>query len=459
MLKLHQIYLKKFILLFIFLFLTIGFIIYYWVKDFYISQTIRSLLNNIELVSYDIDNLNYIDNISSRIKKDLNIRLTIINENGKVISESHEDKKKMDNYKYKKEILESNSKDYGFIIRYSKTIKKDLIYVVKKYNKKSKTYYIRMGREIETINDKILSLAIKILSVLTIFFISLFFITYKISIQIQDETNKILNFLLNLTKKRKKSYIHSEFSKEFLQITKLLSKVSVVLTKKDKQKEKYTSKLKKLNKQKDDIISAISHEFKNPISIINGYTQTLLEDKDINKQIQHKFLQKIYKSGVRLTELIDTLRLSIKLDEGKQSLQYVDIDMAKFLNENIETIKLNYKNRDIVLEIKNDIKLKADKILLSVAVLNLIENALKYSEDKVKVILDTKSISIIDKGIGISSEDIKKITDKFYRVSSNGWNNSLGLGLSIVLNIINIHNFKLDIKSIQNEGSSFIIYI
>lgn len=314
-----------------------------------------------------------------------------------------------------------------------------------------------MGRELEPINDKISSLAIKSTLVLTIFFGFLFFLIYKISIQIQDETNKILNFLLNLTKKRKNSYIYSEFSQEFSKITKLLTKVAVVLTKKDKQKSKYTSKLKKANKQKDDIISAISHEFKNPISIINGYSQTLIEDKDINKQIHDKFLTKIYKSGVRLTELIDTLRLSIKLDEGKQPLQYKEINISRFLNENIETIKLNYKNRDIILDIKNDITLKADETLLSIAVLNLIENALKYSEDEVKVILDKSSISIIDKGIGIPSENIEKITNKFYRVSSNGWNNSLGLGLSIVLNIINIHNFKLDIKSKENEGSTFSI--
>ncbi|MEA3314417.1 MAG: ATP-binding protein [Campylobacterota bacterium] len=456
--KIHQIYLRKFIVLFAVLFLTLGLIIYYWVKDFYISQTTTSLLHNIELVSYDIDNLNHINNIASRIKKDLNIRLTVIDEDGLVVSESHENKKNMDNHKYREEILEANSKEYGSIIRYSTTIKKDLIYVVKKY-KKSQTYYIRMAREIETINDKISSLVIKTIMVLTIFFGFLFFITYKISIQIQDETNKVLSFLLNLTKKRKNSYINSEFSKEFSQITQLLSKVSVILTKKDKQKAKYTAKLKQSNQQKDDIISAISHEFKNPISIINGYTQTLLEDTNINKQIQNKFLKKIYKSGVRLSELIDTLRLSIKLDEGKQPLQYKEIDMPKFLNENIETLKLNYKNRDISLEIKENIKLKADETLLSIAVSNLIENALKYSEGEVEVILDKSSISIIDKGIGISSEDIEKITNKFYRVSSNGWNNSLGLGLSIVLNIINIHSFKLDIKSKENEGSTFSINI
>jgi len=458
MLNLHQLYLRKFIVLFIILFLTVGGIMYFWVKEFYISQTKTSLLHNIELVSYDIENIAHIENIASKIKKDLNIRLTVVNQQGVVVSESHEDKEKMDNHKYREEIIQANSKEYGYVIRHSKTIQKDLLYVVKRYKKADNYYYIRMARELEAINEQIFILGVKVAVVLMVFFSSLFFITYKISIKVQNETNKILQFLIHLTKKRKNSYINSEFSHEFSQITKLLTKVSAVLTKKDKQKAKYTAKLKQSNNQKDDIISAISHEFKNPIAVINGYTQTLIDDKEINKDIQDKFLKKIYKSGIRLSDLIDTLRLSIKLDEGKQALRYSQLDMKSFINDNIENLKSNYKNREIILEVKDDITLQADETLFSIAVSNLIENALKYSEDTITVVLDENSISVIDKGIGISKDDIEKITNKFYRVSNNGWNNSLGLGLSIVLNIVKIHNFILDIKSVQNEGSTFSIY-
>ncbi|MEA3383480.1 MAG: ATP-binding protein [Campylobacterota bacterium] len=457
MLKLHQLYLRKFIILFIILFITVGGILYYWVKDFYITQTKISLLHNIELVSYDIDTISHVENIASKIKQDLNIRLTVINQQGVVIVESHQDKENMDNHKYRDEIVESNSKEYGYIIRYSDTIKKDLLYVVKRYKKGDNYFYIRMSRELEKINEKILSLGVKIAIVLVVFFSSLFFLAYKMSTLLQYETNKILQFLIDLTKKRKNSYINSEFSHEFSQITKLLTKVSGVLTKKDKQKAKYTAKLKQSNNQKDDIISAISHEFKNPIAVINGYTQTLIDDKNINKKIQEKFLSKIYKSGIRLSDLIDTLRLSIKLDEGKQSLRYSEVKLREFLKENIENLQLNYKNKEIDLKIKEEVTLKIDETLFSIAVSNLIENALKYSQDKVTIVLDTNSISVIDKGIGIAKDDLEKITKKFYRVSNNGWNNSLGLGLSIVTNIVNTHNFSLDIQSVQNEGSTFTI--
>lgn len=88
---------------------------------------------------------------------------------------------------------------------------------------------------------------------------------------------------------------------------------------------------------------------------------------------------------------------------------------------------------------------------------NLVENALKYSEDEVIIKYDDKHISVIDKGIGIGEADLKSIKQKFFRVSQNGWNNSLGLGLFIVSSIISLHNFSLEINSELSKGSEFII--
>jgi signal transduction histidine kinase len=458
--KLHQIFLQKFIILFGILFIVIGGITYYWMKNFYINQTKLALLHNIKLISYNLDNINNINkikNIAKHIKKDLNLRLTIIDDNGKILIESHKGKKLLDNHKNRIEIIKALKNPYGFAIRHSYAINKDLLYIAKKYSYKGGLLYIRMAREIRTINDKIVYLALKLLIVLLIFFSISFYITYKLSSSIEDEISNISKFLINLTKKRKNTYINSNFSKELNQITKLLTKVSKILTKQDKQKEKYTKNLQNSNIQKDDIISAISHEFKNPIAVINGYAQTLIEDKNINNDIKDRFLNKIYKSGNRLNNLINTLRLSIKLDKGKQTLQMSKVNMKSFLEENIELISLNYKNREILLEVKVNYQLNIDKTLFSIAVINLIENGLKYSDDTVTIVLSKNKISIIDTGIGINEDDKSLITQKFYRISSNGWNNSLGLGLSIVLNILNQHNFKLNIQSEKNEGSNFTI--
>ena len=105
----------------------------------------------------------------------------------------------------------------------------------------------------------------------------------------------------------------------------------------------------------------------------------------------------------------------------------------------------------------DDITLKVDETLISMAISNLIENALKYSEDDVTVEISQNSICIIDKGIGIEELELENINHKFYRVSNNGWNNSLGLGLFIVQAVLSLHNFSLEISSEFGKGSKFCI--
>ncbi|MDQ7060267.1 MAG: ATP-binding protein [Sulfurimonas sp.] len=457
MLKFHQIIIRKFILIFSLLFIVVGAIVYYATKEFYISQSRDALLHNVEIISFDLHEVSHLKEVAKKIKDTLALRLTVVNFDGQVLVESHKDIKKMDNHKYRAEIMQSNKEVYGYIIRHSKTLDKDLLYIAKKVTLKDKLIYIRLAKELENINQQIFDLGIKVFFVLLIFFGFLLSITYKLSAKIETEIEKIAIFLSSLTKKDKARYISSDLSLEFLHITKLLTKVSQILAKKDKKKSKYTAKLQESNDQKDDIISAISHEFKNPIAVINGYSQTLLDDENINPNIRQKFLSKIYKNGERLSKLIDTLRLSIKLDSGQQKANFLHVNLDELINDTVEIMQVNYPKRETIINGDKSIRIKVDQGLFSIVLSNLIENAYKYSEDEVIINFNIESISVIDTGIGISKDDLENITNKFYRVQGNSWNNSLGLGLFLVNNIINIHNFTLSIKSKENEGSTFTI--
>jgi len=228
------------------------------------------------------------------------------------------------------------------------------------------------------------------------------------------------------------------------------------LSKKEKQKAKQTAKLKLSNRQKDEIISAISHEFKNPIAIISGYSETILNDEQIPQIMKNKFLTKIHTNANKMSQIIDKLRLTLKLEEGKQELLLIPCSMKKLIENCISDLKDKYKNRDILI-VGDDISLKVDETLISMAISNLIENALKYSENEVIVNISGTSICIVDKGIGIEEKELENINQKFYRISNNGWNNSLGLGLFIVQSILNLHNFRLEIKSEIKKGSQFYI--
>src|SRR3989338_4145531 len=93
--------------------------------------------------------------------------------------------------------------------------------------------------------------------------------------------------------------------------------------------------------------------------------------------------------------------------------------------------------------------------MIEMILTNLIDNALKYSEEEVTVTLTDTTVSISDKGIGIASSELDKITSKFYRVQKNRWDNSMGLGLSIVSYILKLHDSELRIESTQGVGSTF----
>ncbi len=456
MLKLHQIFLRKFLAIFLLIFLISGVFTFIWMKNTFITLAKEELLNNTKIISLNIDKSENIDFLAVKVKSLINSRVTIIDATGNVIGESDRDKETMDNHINRAEIIQAKYQDYGHIIRHSKTLDKDLLYVAKKFDIGHKTYYIRVAKDIEKLNKEFLYLVAQMSMIFGVFLAIAFFVAIKISKNVAKQTDMILEFLTKLTKQNKASTINSDFSKEYHQITKLLTKVSKSLAKKDKQKSKYTAKLKASNQQKDNIISAISHEFKNPISVITGYSQTLLEDQDINEKIREKFLTKIASNSGRLTNMIDRLRLSMKLDEGKQNKNIINCNIKKIAIECANDLKDRYPSRQISV-IGEELVIEADETLITIAILNLIENGLKYSEDEVVVNVTTNSIEVQDKGIGISEKNLSKITNKFFRVSKNGWDNSLGLGLSIVNNIINIHKFKLDIKSVENEGSTFII--
>ena len=112
-------------------------------------------------------------------------------------------------------------------------------------------------------------------------------------------------------------------------------------------------------------------------------------------------------------------------------------------------------NKRVILKIIEDVTVECDKSLMEIVITNLITNAIKYSKDEVIVEIKNREISIIDKGIGINQKNLSHIKEKFYRVSKNDWDNSLGLGLSIVEKILTFHNSHLQIESEIGVGSRF----
>lgn len=280
------------------------------------------------------------------------------------------------------------------------------------------------------------------------------FSIYRGSKRMQRELNIINNYLKNLEKVDEIDYHTEFFTQEFQDINQNLIKVLKSAKKREDIKQRYNTKLKLKNRQRSDMISAIAHEFRNPIASIMGYSQTLYDDKDIPQNLQEKFLSKIYNNGNKIESLLSRLILWNKFESGEATLHKSNFDVLELANEVKRILLDKYKNRIIEIEGESQI-IESDRTLIDVVLKNLLENALKYSKDNVLLKIEKNKISVIDYGVGIHEKDIGKVTKKFYRSGTHNWDNSMGLGLSIVKTILSLHQTELEIQSKENEGSIF----
>jgi two-component system phosphate regulon sensor histidine kinase PhoR len=229
-------------------------------------------------------------------------------------------------------------------------------------------------------------------------------------------------------------------------------------------------KQKQLGELKNDFISNITHEFKTPISTISLVCQAL-EDSDMSvgsTTDSLPFVAMIKSENNRLSTLVETVlqislmdRGEMKLDIETNNLTEIVSDISKVIQKRIESL-----NGLLTLDLpKEDIFIDCDELHTRQAILNLIDNAIKYSEDKpnVKIVLlkeNTKvSLSVIDYGIGINKEHLPKIFDKLYRVPTGNVHNvkGFGLGLNYVDSIVKAHNWQLKVTSVLNRGSEFTL--
>jgi len=251
-------------------------------------------------------------------------------------------------------------------------------------------------------------------------------------------------------KQGKIDYLTKEFENINIKLIHLLRKIK----KRNKKKRKYTAQIKLKNRQRSDMLSAIAHEFRNPIAAIMGYAQTLNDDDEIPPLLQKKFLNKIYNNGEKIEELLSRLLLWNRFESGEQKLQLSKFNLQLLAKDVALTLEEKYKTRKIVVS-ETPLIIKADKALMDIVIKNLIENALKYSDETVVIEIENREFKVIDRGVGISDKNIDKVTKKFFRTDEHSWDNSMGLGLAIVKQILKLHNITLQIESQEDYGSTF----
>jgi two-component system, OmpR family, phosphate regulon sensor histidine kinase PhoR len=231
------------------------------------------------------------------------------------------------------------------------------------------------------------------------------------------------------------------------------------------------TRLRNLERMRRDFVSSVSHELRTPLSSIKGYTETLLEGAISEQEHATAFLQIILQESEQLEALVnDVLDLS-KIESGRIEYHFKPVSIANAVTRSVDLLRRQIEQKEIRLDvtIPEDLpSVFADEEYLDIVVRNLLDNAIKYVDDrngKIRISAfrsgDSVHLDVEDNGIGISTQDLDRIFERFYRVDKARSRKSggTGLGLSIVKHIVLAHRGNITVRSRLNQGSVFSVVL
>ena len=219
---------------------------------------------------------------------------------------------------------------------------------------------------------------------------------------------------------------------------------------------------------KSDFVSNVSHELRTPLALISMFAETLEMGRVRTEDKKQEYYTIISREASRLSRIVNKILSFSKIEAGKREYHFSKVNLNSVVDDVFANYQFHLKNNgfNFTLSKEDNIPaINADSEAVAEAVINLVDNAVKYSLDKKEVSVTTGIdrnyvyIEVTDKGIGIPAELQDKIFDKFYRVSEGlvHTTKGTGLGLTLVKHIMDAHKGMISVKSRHGEGSSFIL--
>jgi signal transduction histidine kinase len=221
-------------------------------------------------------------------------------------------------------------------------------------------------------------------------------------------------------------------------------------------------KLESFIKKERQFTSDVSHELRTPLAVISAEAEHLLSGLP-RRSPQTDSLKKILKESKKMSYIVSQLLMLYRSEEGKYELSYETLDLNVIAEEIVNEYKDIAIEKEIDIDLMTDekIKIKADQTLITRLLVNLIDNAIRYSNKngEIKISLFKENeiaiIRVSDNGRGISAEDLPCIFDRFYQADKSRGTEGSGLGLSIVKWIVEAHKGTIDVESKLSQGSTF----
>ncbi|MBM7650487.1 signal transduction histidine kinase [Bacillus ectoiniformans] len=234
--------------------------------------------------------------------------------------------------------------------------------------------------------------------------------------------------------------------------------------------QKLANDLESIQNDRLEFLASVSHELRTPLTYIQGYTTVALRE-DLSEEKRREYLKIIQDESVRIVHLIENLFELAKIDQNNFTIMKQEIELCPLIQDLAAKVAPAFDRKNITLQTTCPKKLHAffaDPIRLEQVILNLLDNALKYSEENTVVRIDVSSeeggkvkITVSDQGVGIPESELQNIFKRLYRVekSRSRGNGGSGLGLSIVKELVEAHGGTVTIESVETKGTTVQILL
>ena len=231
---------------------------------------------------------------------------------------------------------------------------------------------------------------------------------------------------------------------------------------------RYIGRQLELARIKSSFVSNVSHELKTPISLIRLAVETLEMRRVDNPEEAEKFVRLISRETVRLNQLVDNILDFARLEAGQRVFRFTDVDLGEVVRETLDSFRLRLEDQGFTLTLDLPAELplvRGEPAAIAQCLLNLLDNAMKYSRQRKEIHVSAAArdgavtVSVRDRGLGISPRDQKRVFEKFVRLETGLVHDvkGAGLGLSLVDQIVRAHGGRIELTSTPGEGSTFTL--
>jgi len=444
------------------------------IQSFFKGRLVEDLDHQTDLISYFLNNDSSlsIQDINERVKAMSgleNLRITLIDSSGKVISDSDvpfERISAVENHLHRPEVQQALTERVGVDTRHSATVGRDFLYVAKAVATPSgpgshlQLKFIRLSIPLAEVQSRMNDIRSTIVTAGVIVLLIITAISFFISRQVTRPMVQIARSAENIRTGNLDERIPLNSEDEVGQVARAVNELV------DKLKTDIVQ-LRKLERVRSEFLANVSHELRTPIFAIQGMLETLLggaiDDPDVNRA----FVEKAQANAARLNALLADLIDISQIESGEMRMSFRYFRMNEFLQAVVQDFQRVADQKHVTLSLQSQTsdatEVYGDRERLRQVMDNLIENAIKYNKPAGTVTVGTVEkpegveIAVIDNGVGIAEEHLPRIFERFYRVDRNRSREvgGTGLGLAIVKHIVEAHGSMVEVTSAPGVGSTF----